>query len=272
MENFEKNGIKYTLLIIATTAICMMLCFLFMFKCESRTTSINDSYKFNDINNTVDTIKTKSFGSIYNAYNYVHDTVNIKTITVNSLEEYIRIGKRQKTKHISGLNAALKSYVSNDFDINKTNFFDIYGKSCYCIDHIFILTHIQFNYEIGNSPFGIECITNNDELLKNYFDYIDKNFHIYCDSIDYKYISYYKIMYNPNYTIVEYPITTEDHIKRFWEIFNHIYLTTIAYYEPIKVELQMSFENDYLEQQSNEFWGNDRTLNVLTYYDNFYFY
>lgn len=62
MEDFEKRGIKYTIFITLFVAICMMLCFLFMFKCAPAINASNHNTNNNEqiiTNNHLSELKLK---------------------------------------------------------------------------------------------------------------------------------------------------------------------------------------------------------------------
>lgn len=251
MDNFEKRGIKYTIFITLFVAVCMLLCFLFMFKCVSSHTSIHKNTDTIDIVNAVENNGSTQYNdTVVNNYDILYhklDTLPLsyQYIEAKSLDEYILISKRQQIKHINGLNNALEQYIKHDFDIGKTNFFNIYSKSSCSVNHIFILAHIQFNYEIGASPFDIEYIVSNDDMLKKYCEYVDNHFYneLLSDLINY----------------------SNTHTRRFWEIHNHIYLTTIIQCNPI---IRISGINTNVSDD-DIYW--DKYSDIYNFYNTFYF-
>ena len=251
MENFEKRGIKYTIFITLFVAICMLLCFLFMFKCVPHT-SMHKNTGVIDIDNTIesnnDTLHNDSIVNNYNTLYHKLDTLSLsyQYIEAKSLDEYILISKQQQIKHINGLNAALAQYIKNDFDISKTNFFNIYRKSSCHVDHIFILAHIQFSYEIGASPFDIEYIVSNDDMIKKYCEYIKNHYH--------------------NELLLNLTNNSDAHTKHFWEIYNHLYLTTITHCNPI---IRISGINTNTSDDDNIYY--EKLFNICDFYDTFYF-
>ena len=87
MENFEKRGIKYTLLIIATTAICMMLCFLFMFKCVPTTNACNNEHIIS--NNKLVEIKREIVAEIDSYMNLIAPTNKVNAeVFFNLCDQY----------------------------------------------------------------------------------------------------------------------------------------------------------------------------------------
>lgn len=273
MDNFEKRGIKYTLLIIATTAICMMLCFLFMAKCvvkpieTVKNTEVIDtvvdttfnSIKYNDENIVLDTVHIQIDDRCAN----LNSTVNINTITINSIEEYIYIVKKLKINQNNCINNALKQYTSNNIDISKTQFFKLYADNYQKINvnYIFVLTYIQFNYEIGNSQLSIEQVLADTSLLKQYFEYIIE--HNICDLCVYPTASSIGRVFgkvsrnNCNYKYDRYP-ECPTQLRYFEDIYYSFYKYIV---NCDNVELNCEFDT---------FEYND-IISLMPYYSSFHF-
>ena len=146
MENFEKRGIKYTLLIIATTAICMVLCFLFMFKCNPQTAYVETIPNIAPINDT-NTMR-----------NIITDTISQDSLDILAEQKCIERFNAESDSLQNILIPVVKEYIDKTAPNNKVNC-KLLVNLCfkYQVDVVFVIAHAQLESNFGTKKSSFQC-------------------------------------------------------------------------------------------------------------------
>ena len=157
MESFKKRCIKYTLLIIATTAICMMLCF--MFKCNPQTTYVETTPNVVSINDT------------NNMHNIVTNVISQDSLDMLAEQKFTEMLNAESDSLQNILIPVVKEYIDKTAPGNKVNC-KLLVNLCFehQVDVVFVIAHAQLESNFGtkksslksNSLFSVNNRTYND--------------------------------------------------------------------------------------------------------------